>query len=292
MTRLSSRTRHILELARDQDHPEPAAITRVERALSRRIALGAAGAGGAAMVGGGATTAKAATGTAMLLTVAKSAGIAGVVATLGLLAYRAGEPGPAVPSGATQAVPLEQRAPGDVGLPPRKSAAVTSPSRDDTESAASELAVSPAAPEARRPAKQENATVATGAVSPPRRVVEPQAELSGGAKLAPANAASKPALPDRLVLETRALREAQRALRGGEPERALGLLDEQDGRFAGGALGQERAAARVMALCQSGRAERARHLAARFEQSVPGSPLIGRVRSACADEPLQSSRAR
>jgi hypothetical protein len=86
---------------------------------------------------------------------------------------------------------------------------------------------------------------------------------------------------DPLRAETDALRTAQQALRGGQPRLALDLLDAQDRRFADGALEQERLAARVLALCQSGLVAEARAQAARFEQRWPRSPLKSRVRAAC-----------
>lgn len=283
MTRLSSRTRRILELARDQDSPEPAAITRVEGALSRRIALG--------LLGGGAAAAKSATGAGLMLTVAKSMGALGVVATVAVLAYRAEVPGPAAPSGSGHATPGERRTAAGEGVTPRLAGrGTTGPvSRDDMASAASSPQPAQPARDSHQSSKEHDS--APAAASPrPRRMAPSEGELSDSAKRAAASAASEPANADRLALETRALREAQRALRGGQPERALALLDEQDGRYAGGALGQERAAARVMALCQSGQARQSRQLAERFERKFSGSPLLGRVRSACASGQRQLSR--
>lgn len=97
-------------------------------------------------------------------------------------------------------------------------------------------------------------------------------------------AAHAPVLPeDGLREETLALRLAQQALREKDPEQALRLLDEQDRRFQAGLLPQERAAARILALCQATRVEEARAQASRFERQWPRSPLLSRVRSACWD---------
>jgi hypothetical protein len=90
-----------------------------------------------------------------------------------------------------------------------------------------------------------------------------------------------PVAPDVLRAETEALRSAQQALRDGAPERALRLLDEQDRRFRDGLLQQERAAARVLALCQAGMVREARAHAIRFERLWPKSALLGRIRAAC-----------
>lgn len=86
---------------------------------------------------------------------------------------------------------------------------------------------------------------------------------------------------DLLQAETNALRTAQQALRGGKPRQALELLDAQDASFANGELKQERLAARVLALCQSGLVAEARAQAVRFGQLWPRSALMSRVRSAC-----------
>ncbi|MEI9937324.1 MAG: hypothetical protein WDO69_08860 [Pseudomonadota bacterium] len=84
-----------------------------------------------------------------------------------------------------------------------------------------------------------------------------------------------------LMAEARALTDAQRALNGGQPALALELLAAQDRRFSGGALGNERIAARVFALCALGRKEAAHADAAQFLAIADGSPLAARVRAAC-----------
>src|SRR6185437_11501775 len=107
------------------------------------------------------------------------------------------------------------------------------------------------------------------AASPPAHPTEP----------APAEPAGRPV--DRLEAETRDLSEAHAALNEGDPARALALLDEQSTAYADGQLREERAAARVLALCKLGRADEARALAARFLAENPRSMLADRVRSAC-----------
>ncbi len=77
------------------------------------------------------------------------------------------------------------------------------------------------------------------------------------------------------------LRAAQGALRGGDGRAALAHLDEHARRFPAGALTAERRAARVLALCASGRAAEAGADAARFEEEYPRSPLLSRVSAAC-----------
>ena len=81
--------------------------------------------------------------------------------------------------------------------------------------------------------------------------------------------------------ETHGLREALADLRDGRPERAIAGLDAEDARFGHGALGEERAEARIAALCALGRIDDARASASRFLQDHPRSLLAGRVRASC-----------
>jgi len=88
---------------------------------------------------------------------------------------------------------------------------------------------------------------------------------------------------DTLVEETEALRQANQALQTGQAGRALELLDEQTLRFANGQLNEERAAARLLALCRLGRKQDAVADFAEFSRDHPQSPLLPRVRKACAE---------
>lgn len=66
-----------------------------------------------------------------------------------------------------------------------------------------------------------------------------------------------------------------------DPAIALQHLEEHARRFPHGVMEEEREAARIVALCQVGRADEARTLAARFLSERPTSPLAARVRAAC-----------
>lgn len=101
-------------------------------------------------------------------------------------------------------------------------------------------------------------------------------------KPAPAPVAPAPPPEDALVAETNALREAHAELQAGHAAQALQLLDEQLLRFRGGALEQERLAARILALCQLQQREAALEATATLERAYPGSPLLSHLRSACA----------
>lgn len=90
---------------------------------------------------------------------------------------------------------------------------------------------------------------------------------------------------DTLIAETRRLREAHGAMRGGDAEKALALLSEQSAENEGQKLRAERAAARVLALCKLGRVDEAHAEAASFLAQNPQSPLADRVRKACPPSP-------
>lgn len=81
--------------------------------------------------------------------------------------------------------------------------------------------------------------------------------------------------------ERRALARVQHALRDGRFVEALAGLDRDDRTFTGGALVEERAAARVLARCGSGDAAGAQQLATAFVARYPGSPLRSRVLASC-----------
>jgi hypothetical protein len=89
------------------------------------------------------------------------------------------------------------------------------------------------------------------------------------------------AVPETLEEETQALRQALSSLRNGHADAVLPALDEQDARYAHGALGEERAAARVEALCALGRTGEANVLASRFLLKHPKSLQAARVRASC-----------
>ncbi len=132
------------------------------------------------------------------------------------------------------------------------------------------------------------------ATEPPAAEPEqPAAAADASAPLAPADAAPqivssravrpKPKMRDaaQLAEEARLLRDAETARRGGDVGLATQRLDEHRRRFPRGALATEREAARILVLCDAGRAAEAKKLAARFLRRYPRSPLADRVRSAC-----------
>jgi RNA polymerase sigma-70 factor (ECF subfamily) len=95
----------------------------------------------------------------------------------------------------------------------------------------------------------------------------------------------EPAIPEGpaggLAEETLRLRAADEALRSGDADRALSLLDEHSRSYPASVLSEERSADRVSALCKLGRLAEAQDEAERFLASTPDSLLADRVRSSC-----------
>ncbi len=91
-----------------------------------------------------------------------------------------------------------------------------------------------------------------------------------------------PAKPESsLAAETRLLDRARKAVAGGRAGEALSILRDAQTRFPNGVLKQERAALRVVALCDAGKHEAGRKAAAAFSRAHPRSALRGRVDAAC-----------
>ncbi len=95
-----------------------------------------------------------------------------------------------------------------------------------------------------------------------------------------------------LAEETRLLEAAQRELARNQGAAALALLDEHVAKFPRGALSEERAAARILALCHLGRTAEAQRAAEAFVALAPQSPLVPRLKSSCATSPGVDGAAR
>jgi len=107
---------------------------------------------------------------------------------------------------------------------------------------------------------------------------EPETVAAGHEKVGRRHAANGPTLERELPL----LQSAQEALRNGDVDRALALLDLHARRFPEGMLAPERRAVHAMAVCRkSGRAA-GQAEANEFLREAPGSPLAARVRAVCA----------
>jgi hypothetical protein len=132
--------------------------------------------------------------------------------------------------------------------------------------------------------------------APPELAAPPSADSESDGRATSARRTSKPSVGNAtsLAAEIQLMHDVEAALQAGQPERALQLLDERRGGRYTGAMGEERAAARVVTLCRLGRVEEARAEAARFVHDRPRSPLVERVRSTCAKggEPPRASGAK
>lgn len=243
MTRLSPEARRLLQLARSHDDPSPASLRRAEHSLALRIARGV-GATAAATL-----WAQSASGFAIVASkVVAIAALAGATTAVGYWALPLKPQQPAASSArAKTAAELRRTAP--LATPAASNAA-------DVQAQEPKPAAEAEASVMNRPAPRALPSLA--------RV---EREVTASA--------------DRLREETQELRVAQQALRRGNAVLALDLLSQQDQTYPDGVLQQERSAARVLALCESGQKDLARAEARRFEQRWPKSPLVARLRSAC-----------
>jgi hypothetical protein len=163
-------------------------------------------------------------------------------------------------------------------------------------SVVSSTASSSAVAERPRASAESTPAIPSTPIVAPQAESAPLAEPQRSARVAPArravpaarqgaragSAGATPGEKGNLAAESRALAAVQRALRDGEGQAALRLLDEQDRTFARGALGEERAAARVLASCSAGKTLEAARARAAFEARYPASALLARVRSGCS----------
>ena len=84
-----------------------------------------------------------------------------------------------------------------------------------------------------------------------------------------------------LAAEMRLLAKANSAMRAGNPSGALVVLDEHRSDYPSGQLAPERDYKRAVAMCELGRIEDARAIAAAFARAYPKSPLRGKAESVC-----------
>lgn len=92
-----------------------------------------------------------------------------------------------------------------------------------------------------------------------------------------------PLASESLATEVRALRNAERALRDGNPGLALAFLQELDRQVPRGQLAEERDAADTLARCARGDHPFGVSLAAEFTDRHPESVYRGRVEQACGE---------
>ena len=269
-------------------------------------AAGVATAGGAATVASGGGAAVAATSTMFVLAakVLTAVGIAGAVAGGGVAAHRALHAPQALMTVSAQ-IPSARNPLADLGAAPsaRESVAPPAPSKA-TETEVVTTAGNPPHPKsasASPPTREAYRTTPRWAEASPSFAdplsitASPVASQAPAAPAAPAGemaappvmsesevaVTSRPLSPTTLEAETRLVRAAVAALHEHDPARALVLLNEHARSYPSGALAEERAAARVNALCDLGQTDNAQAAAAAFLRDRPSSPLAARVRTAC-----------
>jgi hypothetical protein len=287
----------LLDAARDGDDPQPGDRARMRRRLLQ-VGVGAAvattgtAAAGSALAKAVTSGVGPAVGTAAGASIAPAAVGAGVAGaySLGLLAAKvvgtlaivggigvAGAKGVAVyesrHGAATRTSVVAPTVQANAGTVQTSTAS----EHERAEPTAPVVAETPPTPAAIAPAPVTD-------TSPPRAVVDGPRPTSN-ARHEPVGTRSAPAphaIASTLEAETRLLRAADVALRSGDAQRALALLDEHAARFPAGVLEEERAAERVLALCSLGRTHEAQADVERFLRERPRSPLADRVRSSCA----------
>jgi len=170
--------------------------------------------------------------------------------------------------------------------------------RSNTETAApSNVTNPPVAPDRAKDAPREAANAsATPSItveslpSAPLDTPPPPAQTSD-AKRTTRAASSAPAVTsgaasaDTLGRETQLITSARAALKAGNPDEALALLDEHARLFPRGWLANERIAERIVVLCSVGRRAEAAREAKSFLDGRPKSPLTRRVEASCAVDP-------
>jgi len=159
----------------------------------------------------------------------------------------------------------------------RSHAGGSGPKVVSTEVPAADSVATPAETVAETPAPSASEPASTPQDSAPPVAAPPPVASSHSPRARPS------ASPD-LEAEVALLASAQSAIQRGDYATALGRLDEHQRTYPAGVLGEERTAARVMALCGAGRRAEARTLATAFLARHPSSPLAPRVKSSCGVE--------
>lgn len=289
MAELSPEARRLVGLARRGDDPTESDRSRLESRTVQRMTVALSV--GSTAIG----TAKLATGATLVSTMfAKGVAVGVLMVTTGVGVWQAGayvipsrrpvaamagqrfEPSRSSVNSALASTPGgggEQRSvPTEPGPPtPRDESAAVQPSEHRPATATGR--------DGSRTAKTHGQPATTGTSRVEIRANPSVTTASSESEAEPPQSAAEP-----LQLEALALREAQKALNSGQASRALALVAEQEQRFRGGALEQERAATKIIAFCGLGRSEEARSQRANFVRRWPRSPLLSRVRNACGNE--------
>jgi hypothetical protein len=308
MSDLNAEDRALLDLARDGHEPTYGDRARVRLALLLRLGVGTG------LAGTTAATSKAAS-VLVLTKVVAAIAVAGAIGSTGVVTYRMMHParGPVVAASPSSPQPTGARAPGrgeasdtaQTDLTDRVTQPQPAPENTPAANAArpssdeSTLAM-PRAKRIAEPIANRSAALASPLAEwpadppsvPPQEAViaPPDAPRTSVAIASPdaprsSGAPSPPLPPTTLEAETRLVRSGVAALHAGDAARALALFEEHARVFPAGALAEERAAERVVALGDLRRCDEARAAASDFLRDHPHSPLAARVRESCAHAP-------
>jgi hypothetical protein len=248
MSGLGPEASALLEAARNGDEPTQVDAGRVRAAIATRLAAGlGAGAAGLGAAAAARSWAMPLVRSGAMLPVAMA-----LVVAIDLSPRFAAQHGAGPATDASQNVaPAPVAAPAESASRPSVAASPPAPATSSLEAL-----TTPAQPGARE--HSAPVAVSTSASSP--RSVSATRDVAA---------------------EVRLLVEAHRAIDNGDATRALVLLAEHARRYPKGALGEERDAARVRALCALGRSAEAREATERFLRTSPQSPLAGPLRASC-----------
>lgn len=274
MNQLSPRARKMLELTRNTPSPIPGTQERIERKLAVRVAAGSAA------FGVGALLSKSAAGVSQVTL--KAIAVVGVGATAAAVSYQSLQP--SNPPERESVAPVASATSRPARPRSVEATQVPTPRPSPMEAASAPVEAPPEATVAEATVAEATVAKAAQASSARRRPSRTAAPLPTSKPTSPSRnvAAPPPALqPDPLLAELRALRNVQRALRGGDGPGALQLLQRASKQFPSGSLQQERAAAHVQALCMTDQIASAREAARQFGARWPDSSLRARVEAAC-----------
>ena len=158
-------------------------------------------------------------------------------------------------------------APSELGLAPAPLGVVEPAAAVTSEPSSRSAALAP------EPARDRRSTASRGRAE--------GAGARGAAPGAPRRASAEDS-GSTLAQELALLQRARRALNRNDARLALGIVQSLDERFPDGVLMEERAATRILSLCQLERTDEARQQGHRFLLDHPRSVYAERVRHSCA----------
>lgn len=290
MSDLSPETEKLLALARGAGSLTEARRAQIRAGLMAQIAAGGA-------VGGAASYALWGKAAWLSSPLVKGLSAVALLSALSVGVYVETRPHEAAPLGAASAsAPGNGRAPGAVAAPSIEHGAAPAPLEATDNRAADPSAPSTPAADSATPATESlsaagaNAPASEGLAQPiatrqnpsasnRTRASNPSASASASASSSPSPSSPAGANADTLAEETALLRQADQALRAGNAQRALSLLNEDAARFPHGMLGPERAAEQLIARCQLGQIDA--KTAQNYVSTHAASPFAARIADAC-----------